>query len=284
MKKLLLLFTFINVSLVAIGQQRDLVKIADSIRAEAEVLYRSEFASWYGSDIFSEKCAVRRSRSGGYLSYDNGQGLVNIFYSNSTTPTVLATISFGYDFDPAKYKLDTTDRKLNATETALYNLRKAAITDLQTDTLYKFYRNTSPNPIPVIKDGKKMVYVLTGPGNTGVVIFGNDYLIDFDKDDKITGRKRLHKNLIPLQMKTDNGQLTIGGMHSHLPETGEFITATDICTLMLYEKFTTWKQHIVVSQNYTSIWDCERNKLSIVTVEDWKKTNVLKDVFKNEPK
>jgi|GEM_PF-5118709 len=45
MKRLLLIFTLINVSLTALAQQKDLVKIADSIRAEAEVLYRSEFAS-----------------------------------------------------------------------------------------------------------------------------------------------------------------------------------------------------------------------------------------------
>jgi hypothetical protein len=28
-----------------------------------------------------------------------------------------------------------------------------------------------------------------------------------------------------------------GAMQCHLPEIGAFLTATDICTLMLYEKF-----------------------------------------------
>ena len=31
--------------------------------------------------------------------------------------------------------------------------------------------------------------------------------------------------------------------------------ATDICTLMLYEKFAKWKQHNVVSKNYLNIWN-----------------------------
>lgn len=281
MKKLLLLIAFVNISIAAIGQQRDLVKIADSIRAEAEVLYRSEFASWYGSDVFAEKCKARRNRSGGYLSYDNGKNLINIFYSTAPTPTVLATISFGYDFNAANYKLDTTDRHFNATESALYTIRKLATTDLQTDTLYKFYKNSSPNPIPIIRDGKKMVYILTGPNNNGVVLFGNDYLLNFDKDNNIVAKKRLHKNLIPIQMKDNSGQTTIGGVHIHLPETGEFITATDICTLMLYEKFTNWKQHMVRSANYISIWDCERNKLAIITVEAAKKIDMLESVIKN---
>lgn len=284
MKRLLLLITFINISLAAIGQQRDLVKVADSIRAEAEVLYRSEFASWYGSDIFSEKCKARRARAAGYISYDNGQDLINVFFSNAANPTILATISFGYDFNAANYKLDTTDRQFNATETALYSIRKAAIAEMNRDTLFKNYNNASLNPIPIIKDGKKMVYALTGPNVSGVVLFGNDYLLNFDKDNNIVAKKRLHKNLIAVQTKDNSGQISVGGMHIHLPETGDFITATDICTLMLYEKFTTWKQHFVMSKNYTSIWDCERNKLSIVTAEEWKKTNPAMDAFKNNPK
>jgi len=51
---------------------------------------------------------------------------------------------------------------------------------------------------------------------------------------------------------------------------------------MLYEKFTTWKQHIVLSKNYTSVWDCERNQLTLYTKEDWDKKNALKDALENK--
>ncbi|MGY3213480.1 hypothetical protein [Mucilaginibacter sp. HD30] len=284
MKRLFLLVILSNICLLAIGQQRDLTKVADSIRAEAEVLFRSEFASWYGSDIFSEKCKVRRASASGYLSYDNGKNLINVFYSDGEIPTVVSTISFGYDFNASNYKLDTTDRPFNPTERALYSMRKAAIAQMNRDTLFKVYKNANLNPIPIINNGKKMVYALTGPTISGVVLFGNDYLLNFDKDNNIIAKRKLHKNLIPVQTKDNSGQITVGGIHMHLPETGDFITATDICTLMLYEKFTTWKQHIVLSQNYTSIWDCERNKLSIVTAEEWKKTNPTMDMLKNSPK
>ena len=62
-------------------------------------------------------------------------------------------------------------------------------------------------------------------------------------------------------------------MHSHLPETGDFITATDICTLMLYEKFAKWKTHNVVSEKYLSIWNCETDKLSVITLDAVEKIN-----------
>jgi hypothetical protein len=41
----------------------------------------------------------------------------------------------------------------------------------------------------------------------------------------------------------------------YLPETGAFITATDICTLRLHEKFAGWKEHVVISQTDVSLWD-----------------------------
>ena len=100
----------------AFAQQKDLVKIADSISNEGNALYKSEFASWYGTDIFVEKCKNRRANAGGYLSYDNGSGLVNIFFTKEPAPKVLSTITFGYDLDFHNYKLDTTDRAFTETE------------------------------------------------------------------------------------------------------------------------------------------------------------------------
>ncbi|MFN8251902.1 MAG: hypothetical protein U0V75_08455 [Ferruginibacter sp.] len=58
-------------------------------------------------------------------------------------------------------------------------------------------------------------------------------------------------------------------MHTHLGETGDFITATDICTLMLYARFANWQQHMVISENYVSIWDCKQNSLFAITRKAW---------------
>jgi hypothetical protein len=266
----------------ALAQERDLTKIADSISTEGKALYKSEFASWYGSDIFSEKCKRRRAIAGGYISYDSGKGLVNVFFTKEPGPKVLSTITFGYDFNSDNYKLDTTDREFTLFEKQLYTLRQAAIARIYKDTLFKRYNHTSLNPVPLILNNVKRVYLLTGPDVNGVVVFGNDYLIDFDIDNNITGIKKLHKGLIAINAsKSDGSKIEIAAMHSHLPEYSPYITATDIVTLMLYEKFTNWKQHIVISKDYVSIWDCERNKLAIVTTEAWEKMNPAKDALEN---
>lgn len=256
------------------AQERDLQKIADSISTEADLLYKSEWASWYGTDIFLEKCKAMRPMSGGYISYDTGKGLKNVFFSKDPEPKTLAIISFGYDYNAENYTLDTVQRLLNKQEKELYTIRQAVIADIGKDTLYKHYKNSNLNPIPIITKKEKKVYVLTGPQVTGVIIFGNDYLITFDNKNNITDKKTLHKNIIPINYNKpgpDPSKDEETSFHIHRPETGEFMTATDICTLRLYEKNTTWKTSMVRSKDYVSIWDCQKDKLFIMTAEALKK-------------
>jgi hypothetical protein len=282
MKKLFLLLITTCLLDHAFAQEKDLVKIADSISDEGRALYKSEFASWYGTDIFTDKCKRRRAIAGGYISYDNGKGLVNIFFTKEPDPKVLSTITFGYDFNSDNYKLDTTDREFTSSEKQLYIIRQAAIDRIYKDTLFKRYNHTSLNPVPLINNNVKRVYLLTGPDVNGVVVFGNDYLIDFDSDNNITSVKKLHKGIIAINAsKSDSSKTELAAIHSHLPEYSPYITATDIVTLMLYEKFTNWKQHIVISKDYVSVWDCERNQLVILTAEAWKKMNPLKSALEN---
>lgn len=282
MKAVSILILALLLSAHSIAQEKDLVKIADSIENEGKVLFKSEWASWYGTDIFSAKCESRRAIAGGYISYDNGKGLTNIFFSKGDDPVVLSTISFGYDFNADNYQLDTTNRKFTRTEKELFAIRQTAIKEIYKDTsFFRNYSNAELNPVPVIHNNIKRVYVLTGTTAHGVILFGNDYLIGFDENNAIISKKRLHKNLIPVFFSTDKSKIQISGMHTHLPETGEFITATDICTLMLYEKFTTWNQHIVLSKNYASIWNCKTNELTIKTMEEYQKSNPLKSALEN---
>jgi ribosomal protein S17E len=266
-KTLLIILMLFFLGLKASAQHTDTQKTTDSIVNEGKALYRSEWASWYGTDIFLDKCKEKRDRIGGYISYETNDGLNNVFFSKGDDPDVLATTTFGNDFNETNYKLDTIPRKLNATEKELIDIRQKVVKRMSTDTIFKYFNNTSLNPVPLIRNGIKRVYLLTGPKANGVVIFGNDYLVSFGRDNQISNIKRLHKNIIHLQY--DKTQTS--AMHSHLPETGEFITATDICTLMLYEKFTTWGQYYVLSKNYVSIWDCKKNDLFVMTMEAWKK-------------
>jgi hypothetical protein len=279
-KTLTFILTFITLSVLG---QKNPTDLAQPIVAEGKLLYKSEMASWYGTDLFLENFK-ERDKISGYFSYtDNGMAKC-VFFSKSTEPKVLGTISFDSTYDIRIAEINLIERDFSKNEHDLYVIRKLALNEIQTDTLFKTYNNTDLNLIPLINGNEKKVYVLTGPQQPSVVIFGNDYLLTFNSENKLLLKKQLHKNLIPIYYgeKVADGKQVEATIHSHLPETGDFITATDICTLMLYEKTAKWKRHNVVSEKYLNIWDCEKNELNIISMDVIKKIN--KDQKKRKKK
>ena len=266
MSKLLLTFlAFISLSTFA---QNDLQTQKQAIVDEGKRLYKSEMASWYGTDLFLGNYKSR-ANVGGYFSYTKDEISKCVFFSKTDKPKVIGTISFDSSFKPESAKIDLNERSFTAAENDLYTIRKAALVTINSDTLFKKYSNTDLNLIPLVYNNEKKVYVLTGPKQGGVVIFGNDYLLTYDANNTLIDRKPLHKNIIPMPYgeKQSDGKEIEGGFHSHLPETGDLITSTDICTLMLYEKYAKWKKHNVVSKKYLSTWDCIKDELTVVPME-----------------
>lgn len=246
---------------------------AKPIVAEGKRLYKSEMASWYGTDLFLENYK-NRENIGGYFSYSQNDIAKCVFFSRADRPKVIGEISFDSTYDTRTAKVNLTERDFNPFETDLFTIRKKTFAEINSDTvLFKTYQNTNFNVIPLINDNQKKVYVLTGTAQSDVVIIGNDYLLTFDKDNNLTSKKQLHQNIITMHYggKEEEGKQIEGTMHTHLPETGEFITATDICTLMLYGKFAKWKQHNVVSKEYLNIWNCQTDELVVIPMNTIRK-------------
>lgn len=266
MKKILIILLLLVVN--CYSQKRLDSKIEETIQ-EGKRLYRSEMASWYGTDLFLEKYP-NRENIGGYVSYSEDDISKCIFFSKGEKATVIGTIIFDKTYNLKAAKIDLEERNLTKNENDLYVIRQKALSILQNDTIFKFYENTSPNLIPMISNGEKKVYVLTGPSKTGVVIYGNDYLIKFDDSNNLISRKSIHKNIIPINYG-DQKEIILTAIHSHLPSTGELITPTDICTTMLYEKFAGWESVMVMSKEYVSIWNCKNDELKVMTTKDFEK-------------
>lgn len=270
-KTLTIILTLLTLSVFG---QKNPTEEAQPIVEEGKLLYKSEMASWYGTDLFLENYKDR-DKVGGYFSYSENNNSKCIFFSKSENPKVIGTISFDSTYNVKTAKTDLSQRDFTTYENDIYAIRKIALAEIKSDTLFKTYKNMNLNLIPLINGNEKKVYVLTGPQQNGVVIFGNDYLLTFDKNNKLTLKKQLHKNIIPINFggKEEEGKKIEGTIHSHLPETGDFITATDICTLMLYEKFAKWKTHNVVSKKYLNIWNCETDQLTVISMDAVKKIN-----------
>jgi len=272
MKSITLILLTLFITLSCISQDSIELKTQPIVN-EGKQLYKSEMASWYGTDLFLEKFKDRQ-KIGGYFSYVEENIAKCIFFSKTDNPKVIGTISFDSSYNIQTAVVSMLERDFSEIEYTLFKIRSNALSTINSDTLFKTYPNTSLNLIPIVWNNEKKVYVLTGPQNSGVVIIGNDYLLNYDENNNLKTLKRLHKNIIPINYgKTENGKEAVTTMHSHLPETGDFITPTDICTIMLYEKFAKWEQHIVVSANYYSIWNCKTDQLFTMTMAAIKKIN-----------
>lgn len=260
MRKVLIIILTITLGTNSYGQSKE----EKEIIKEGTKLYKTEMASWYGTDIFLEKFGDRRENTGGYFSYLVDNKAVCVFFSKSDIPKIIGTFTFDSTYNVNTAIVDGQEREPTQQEIDLMTIRQTALATYRSDTLFKSYKDMNPNFIPLNDEEGKRVYVLTGPQKQGIVVFGNDYLLTFDKGNRLKNKRRLHKNIISTEYGKQGDKVEVGAMHTHLPETGDLITATDVCTLMLYGKFTQWGQYYVISDKNVSIWDCKKNQLSLV--------------------
>lgn len=252
--------------------EKELAKIAKEIQKEGLLLYRYEAASWYGTDIFMNEFPGDKDKIGGYFSYDDGEQTKCVFISKADVPDVIGTITFDSAFTAHDGKIDLSVRHLTEREKELLLLRQKTSLAMQADTVFRYYKETSFNVVPVIEGGRKDVYVMTGTNRPGTLLMGNDYLIHFDKENNVKEVQPLHKSIIAIPYGQD-APGKMGSIHTHLPEFSPFMTATDICIAKLYEPITGWKNFTTVSGDYTSIWNGET--LMILP------SNQVKDIVKD---
>ncbi|MBS1508116.1 MAG: hypothetical protein JSS79_15865 [Bacteroidetes bacterium] len=267
MKKIVVFIFTLALTTTSYGQSKE----EKEIITEATKLYKTEMASWYGTDIFVEKFGDRRQNTGGYFSYLADNKAICIFFSKGDNPKVIGSFAFDSTYNVNTAIIDGQERNLTTHEMVLWTIRRSALAEFRKDTLFKTYNDMNPNFIPLNDENGKRVYILTGPQKQGIVVFGNDYLLTFDKKNELKEKRRLHKNLISIEYGKKDDKIILATMHTHLPETGDLITATDVCTLMLYEKYAHWGQHYVISKKNVSIWDCNKNQLIVMTKKAWDK-------------
>lgn len=265
--KIIIFISLILSNLILFSQKKE----TEMILEEGKTLYRLEKASWYGTDVLLERFENKKDSIGGYLSYQTNDNKVNcIFFSRYNSNEILVRFQFDSLPKSRPIYIDTINRKATELEKNLIEIRQSAknIVYENADKFFSFYENTSMNFIPIIQKNKKQVFILTGPQKSGVVLLGNDYVMYYDKKNKFKSKNKLHNSIIQFNYKLEDQDKTIlSTMHSHVVT--EYITSTDICTLLLYKEFTEWKTHYVIGKKYVSIFDLEKEILATMTLEAW---------------
>jgi proteasome lid subunit RPN8/RPN11 len=268
MQKIILILFLLSSSLIC-SQNKETEKILN----EGKLLFRLEKGSWYGTDDMLARFKTKKDSVGGYLSYQTIENKINtIFFSRFDPDKILIRYKFDSLPEPEPIKIDTLNRKATDLEKNLISIRQDARDKAYSneDKFFSFYENTSLNFIPVINNKERNVFILTGPQVSGIVLIGNDYKLTYNKKNEFMKKEKIHNSILQFPYTSeDKENPTVSTFHSHVIT--EYISSTDICTLLLYKNYVEWKQHIVMSKKEVSIFNLEKESLFTMKRKAWEK-------------
>lgn len=270
MKKILTLL-LLSFSLLNFAQHQK----AEQILEEGKLLFKLEKASWHASDDYLERFPTTLEAVGGYVSYQDSEDEIHtIFFDHLNTHLILVHYHFGKMPEEKPAKVVSELREANDLEKDLIQMfldTRSKIME-NAESFFSFYPNTSFNIVPVVKGRKKQVFVLTAPNESGLLILGNDYLMEYNQRNKLRKKHKIHNSILHFPTTSSEQDKVIQTTyHSHVVT--DLISSTDIGTLLLYRDHVEWKQHIVVSEKEVSIFDLDTEKLTIIKTKDWEKMN-----------
>lgn len=264
-------------SLAAQAQSRDKIDQASSeILQEGLDLYRSERASWLGTDLLRASGADL-NQVGGYVSYAVGADSVRCVFFRKDPAGAPLRVLYGYDFPGDSINLATgrvfADREATRTEQRLFGIRRQAMQEMVSHKKlgepYKLPAGTNLNVALLDKGTEIRAYILTGPESEALLPIGNDYLLTFSPEGQLLRAEKMHNSYIPVPPKA-GGETIKGTVHTHLAA-HPYITPTDICTVLLYKEVVPTSQLYVMSKDFVSIFDVPKQQLIILTKKAWDK-------------
>ena len=210
--------------------ENELRKQLDSVLNEGNLLYKYEKSTWISSDLAFENPIVKAEYSD-YLTYEDHDVIRTIILSKGLK-TCIAEYTFENNFDNPKF-VKIEKRELSEKEKNLIDVRVKLLKNVKS----RKYGVTAPkgynlNFILVPFSDKYKLYIITGTTQPNVIPLGNDYIFIADKNGVIESWHKFHSQLIP-GYTMYNGNRVVGLVHTHL-RTTPLITATEICTFMLY--------------------------------------------------
>ncbi len=245
--------------------QINLEHIGDSILKEATKIYRLEKSAWKSTDNLFENYSRRyfKKEIDGYLSYKNEDTVKTIYWGMIENEIVVKN-TFNYkDTDLLYEYAHNHNRRLPTDqELKLIMVRGKLLQDIeQNRQIYYKPEGSNYNIILTYSDKGFRAYILIGFRKKNILPLGNDYCIDLDINGKVIKRKRLHKSYLETPFSEFQGNKLESVYHTHLPDS-PYITATDICNVMLYSEFIGWSKIEVIAEDYISTYNVKEKTLT----------------------
>lgn len=278
--------------------QKKLEKEKKQIVGEGLALYTLILANWTSNDLYYEN-EFNTGYIKGYLSYREMDTIKTIFWRETDTTSaeykaknfkqagdtgivaqqqqkktedlrvVVKTICYP-KMNVKKTNaeiIDEEEREPAEMEKILMDYRAMVYKAINTDTsFFKLYAGTSLKAVPFDADKEVKVYVYSSIKKEGIVPFGGDYLLVYDKKtNTLIEKTSLHNDciFISTQYKGKSYDASKATIHTHKEGAAELITPTDIATILLYKSQLEWDEHHVIAGKYTCIFTLVDRKLDI---------------------
>lgn len=111
----IIFIVFLIITSLSVFAQETLTEKAQPIVREGKLLYQSEMASWYGTDLFLESYK-QRENIGGYFSYIDNDIAKCLFFSKGENTKVIGTISFDSTYNIKTATVDLKKRQFTKTK------------------------------------------------------------------------------------------------------------------------------------------------------------------------
>ena len=241
--------------------EKELMAQLDSIVKEGNLLYKYEKSAWISSDL-ANNVPIVQNNYGGYFTYETNSAIKTIILGKSHQ-NCIAEYTFTTNFDEPDF-IFLNERILYPFEKKLLEIREKIIKQLSNNKYdVRIPNGYSPNIILLpFKKGYKL-YMIMGTSQSDVIPFGNDYLFVANEKGVIKNWHKFHSGII-FAPTTYEGNKVTSLTHSHLRKT-PLITATDICTFMLYAPIYEIEEFSVYSpalQIYM-VYNIKSNKVTI---------------------
>lgn len=236
----------------------------DSILFEGNLLYRYEKAAWISIDMARDNRKVKNSFSN-YLVYLDNDTIKSIILNKNSD--CIYELKFVFQFEKPVSDVVLT-RPLSSNEKKLVSTKAAILNKIVENKIsLECPEGFGLNMIMMPKEDGFKFYIISGSNKSGIIPFGNDYLFLTDNYGNIQSWKKFHSRLIALESKGPEGEDVREMIHSHL-RTEPFISATDVCTFMLYAKLCGLNSFQVYSPELSKYFRYRLDKNKIEIVED----------------
>lgn len=213
----------------------------------------------YPHFINTPQCHDQRMMFFPYMDGDTGRLIV---YTRTLQPKVTYSVAIAHLTTKFPViKIDAQVRDFTSTEWELYSMIQTTLLEYWKEDFFQFTPNTFPRFRPIITPKAHKLYYYSDPVNHDSIVFGNDYVVNFDQHNKFISKKSLHNHVSYYAIKDKSFPDTVLGYHSHTDEEDDDFTATDICKVIYHQTIAGWKNFVVEGKHFVTFWDYKKKKL-----------------------